>query len=144
MVLNIRWDATDTTYISGPPNERYVHWPLEVSSTLPTAANVYVLLSDPSGNKIVEQTYEGLNLNSTWIKFSPALLVPDSYFVKSETWTLKALLYTNNVPVDIPKQISKTIQNTPATQPPTSRNMLLILAGGLLLLLAFGGKRFLK
>lgn len=141
MALLIRWDASDTVYISGPPSERYVHFPVEISSTVPTNASVAVSVLDSASNVIVEQSYEGLPLQpDVWTKFSPAVLVPDSFFVTPETWTLKALIYTTDVPITTPRLVTKQISNT--GQVAGGRNMLLVAAGIGLLILAISGKMF--
>lgn len=143
MTLLLRWDAADTVYLSGPPGERYVHFPVEISTTVETVAGVAVSALDPSGNVIVEQTYDGLSLMpDVWSRFSPALLVPDSYFTKTETWTLKVILYVSTAPIATPRVITRTISNTGTGG--SSRNLMLAAAGVALILFAFAGKRMLK
>lgn len=142
MTLLIRWDAADTVYISGPPGDRYVHFPVEIASTTDASGNVSVSAHDPSNNVIVEQTYAGVPLGPNYVKFSPAILVPDSYFAKTESWTLKVLLYTTSIPITTPRLVTKTISNTGTGS--GERNWLFVALGAGLLLLALGGKRMLR
>lgn len=143
MTLLIRWDAADTVYISGPPGERYVHFPVEISADVDMPVNVAVAALDPSNNTIVEQSYEGIPVTAgTWSRFSPAILVPDSYFTTTQTWTLRALIYTTSVPVQTPRSVTKSISNTGTGG--TARNIPLIILGIGLLVLALGGKRMLR
>jgi hypothetical protein len=104
MTLLIRWDAADAVYISGGPGERYVHFPLELSSTIPTDASVTV--SAFSGDTmIVSRTFEGIGLTANWVKFSPAILIPDA----AQITLLKALIYTTTVPVTQPRLVTKSL-----------------------------------
>lgn len=141
MTLSLRWDASDTVFISGPPSDRYVHWPLEISSNTSSFCNVSVWLYDNANTEIVSQTYEGVPISSEWGKFNPAILVPDSYFATPQSWTLKALIYTSSVPIETPRQITKTIQNT-ALSSGGSRIIVLVAAAGLVYFLS--KKRFFK
>jgi len=141
MTLLLRWDAADTMYLSGLAGERYVHFPVEISATIPTTATLSVQALDASGAVIVEQSYPGFSLTpDEWIKVSPAILVPDSYFAESQNWMLKVLRYTVTVPVTTPRLITKTISNTGRPAVPTWAWV--VLAGSAFILL--GGKKFLK
>ena len=142
MTLSIRWDSSDTVFISGPPSERYVHWPLEISSNTSTSCSVAIWLYDASGAEIASQSYDGVPISSTWGKFNPALLVADNYFATAQTWTLKALIYSTSIPIEVPHSITRTINNTGTGG--GASNMLLAALGIGLLLFAFGGKRMLR
>lgn len=105
MTLMIRWDASDTTYISGAAGERYVHFPVEVSATVESSANIQVTALDSANNIIAQQDYPGVPLTPEWVKFSPAILIADS----SNPVTLKVFMYTTTVPISTPRLLTKTL-----------------------------------
>ena len=131
MTLSIRWDSSDTLYISGTAGQYYVHWPLEISSNTSTAVNVSVWLYDANNVEIVSQNYSGIPVSSSYSKFNPAVLVPDSYFPPG-AWTLKALIYTDTVPIETPRTITKAIGSG-------GSNLKYVFLAGILFLL-IGGK----
>ena len=143
--LQIKWDANDTVYISGPPSERYVHWPLEFSASGDSGSVQATILVNATTTvppyTITERTYGPLTFNTgVWTKFSPAILVDDAFFANPLTFELHAIAYNESMTSG---QLNKSISNTLAP-PDSGDKKLLYIAAGIALIIAGAGKRMLK
>ena len=128
MSLSIKWDSSDTTFISGPPGERYVHFPMEITGDVNQSANVNVVVTrQDTGVSIAERTFMGVPITGgQWIKFSPALLVDDQHFAEPLTFRLLAVMWNDSGTTPI---LTKDIQNTLAPPNGTSKNWKYVAVG---------------